>query len=55
VTGLHLPGGRYAVYIWPAYAVSVLAFAWMVMDTLIKAARWRRRARDLERARDRQA
>jgi heme exporter protein D len=43
-----LPGGKYAIYIWPAYAVSVLAFAWMVLDTLLKARRWRRRTRALE-------
>ncbi len=48
-----LPGGKYAVYIWPAYGVSVIAFAWMTLDTVIKAARWRRRTRDLEAARER--
>ncbi len=48
---LHLAGGRYAIYIWPAYAVSLLAFAWMVLDTVLKARRWRRRARELERDR----
>ncbi len=51
MSDLHLPGGRYAVYIWPAYAVSVLAFAWMILDTLLQARRWRRRAQDLERER----
>jgi heme exporter protein D len=49
---MQLPGGRYAVYIWPAYAISVLAFAWMLLDTLLKARRWRRRTRDLERRRE---
>ncbi|HUZ14299.1 MAG TPA: heme exporter protein CcmD [Caulobacteraceae bacterium] len=44
---------RYAIYVWPAYAVSVLVFAWMILDTLIRARRWRRRAEALEEARER--
>ena len=47
----HLPGGRYALYIWPAYAATALAFAWMVADTLLTARRWRRRTEELERLR----
>ena len=43
---------KYAVFIWPAYAVSALAFAWMVIDTLVRARAWRRRAERLERGRD---
>jgi heme exporter protein D len=48
VSNLASLGGKYAIYIWPAYAVSVLAFAWMILDTLLRARHWRRRARDLE-------
>jgi heme exporter protein D len=48
VTHLILPGGKYAAFIWPAYAASVLAFAWMILDTLLRGRHWRRRARDLE-------
>jgi heme exporter protein D len=48
VTHLILSGGKYAAFIWPAYAASVLAFAWMILDTLLRARHWRRRARDLE-------
>lgn len=48
MTDLILPGGKYAAFIWPAYAISVLGFAWMIIDTLLRARRWRRRARDLE-------
>lgn len=47
---LALPGGKYAAYIWPAYGVTALAFAWMVIDTFLRARRWRRRVRALERA-----
>jgi heme exporter protein D len=47
---LVLPGGKYAIYIWPAYGATALAFAWMILDTLGRARRWRRRVGDLERA-----
>ena len=36
--------GRYALFIWPAFAVTVAAFAWMVGDTLLRTRRWRREA-----------
>jgi len=42
--------GKYGAYIWPAYGASVLAFAWMIADTLIRARRWRREAERLEKA-----
>jgi heme exporter protein D len=54
VSHLVLPGGKYAVYIWPAYAVSILGFAGMILDTLIKSSRWRRRTRELEQDRERE-
>ena len=40
---------KYAPYVWPAYAVTAIAFAWMMIDTLWRARRWRRRVDDLER------
>jgi len=40
---------KYAAFIWPAYAVTALAFAWMVTDTLLRARLWKRRAEALER------
>jgi heme exporter protein D len=42
-------GDRYAAFIWPAYAITALGFAWMVLDTLLRARRWRRRAEALQR------
>ena len=39
---------KYALFVWPAYAVTALAFAWMVLDTLLRARAWRRRAERLE-------
>ncbi len=40
---------KYAAFIWPAYAVTALGFAWMLIDTLVRARRWRRRAEKLEK------
>jgi heme exporter protein D len=42
---------KYAAFIWPAYAVTALGFLWMVVDTLARARRWRRKAERLERDR----
>jgi heme exporter protein D len=41
---------KYALFVWPAYAVTALAFAWMVVDTLLRARAWRRRVAQLEAA-----
>jgi heme exporter protein D len=51
IAGL-LPGGKYAIYIWPAYGVTILAFAWMILDTWLRARLWRRKAEVLEKQRD---
>ena len=44
--------GKYAVYVWPAFAVTVAAFAWMIADSLASARRWRREAERLQALRD---
>lgn len=36
--------GKHAVYLWPAFAVSAAAFAWMIADSLAMARRWKRQA-----------
>ena len=41
---------KYALFVWPAYAATALVFAWMVVDTLLRARAWRRRAAALEQA-----
>ena len=41
---LDLDPGKYALFVWPAYALTALAFVWMIADSLIRARRWRRRA-----------
>ena len=44
---------KYALFIWPAYAATALVFGWMVVDTLLRVRRWRRRAEQLEKGRER--
>lgn len=39
---------KYAAFVWPAYALTAVVFAWMVVSTLLRARRWRRRVERLE-------
>lgn len=39
-----LSGGKYAVFIWPAYAATALVFLGLIVSSLAHARRWRRRA-----------
>lgn len=34
--------GKYALYVWPAFAATAAAFGWMIADTLVRARRWKR-------------
>ena len=43
--------GKYAVYIWPAFAISVLVLGGLVADTLMRARKWRQETERLEAAR----
>ncbi|MDP3852190.1 heme exporter protein CcmD [Phenylobacterium sp.] len=40
---LDLDAGKYAAFVWPAYAITALVFAAMIGATLSRARRWRRR------------
>lgn len=40
--------GKYAPYLWPAFAISAVAFAWMVVDSVLTARRWKREAQRLQ-------
>jgi heme exporter protein D len=44
------PHDKYAAFVWPAYGISALVFAWMVIDTVLRAGRWRRQAERQEAA-----
>ncbi len=43
-------GGKYAAFVWPAYGVSAVVFAWMIVDTLARGGRARREVERLEAA-----
>ena len=49
MTGLDLDMGRYAAFVWPAFALSALVIGALAADTLARARRWRREAERLER------
>lgn len=44
MTDLSAFAGKYAAFVWPAYGVCALLFAWMIIDTLARARYWRGRA-----------
>jgi heme exporter protein D len=41
--------GKYALFVWGAYGVSAAAFAWMILDTLVRG-RAARRALETQEA-----
>jgi heme exporter protein D len=41
---LDFNAGKYAVFVWSAYGLSVLVLAALIIDTLARARRWRRAA-----------
>ncbi len=41
--------GKYAIYLWPAFGITAVAFAWMIIDSLAQARRWKA---ELERLQD---
>jgi heme exporter protein CcmD len=43
---------KHAPYFIAAYAVAAAVLGWMLVDTWLRARRWRRRAEQLERERD---
>ncbi|MFN3521012.1 MAG: heme exporter protein CcmD [Phenylobacterium sp.] len=44
---LDFDAGKYAAFVWPAFAVTVVVFAAMVADSLALSRRWRKRAEEL--------
>jgi len=39
---LDFDAGKYGPFVWPAYAVTALVFAGLIIDTLLRARRWRK-------------
>ena len=44
--------GKYAIYIVPSYAAAAVVFAWLTIDTLLRARGWRRKAEALQAQKD---
>jgi heme exporter protein D len=44
---LDLDAGAYAAFVWPAFGLTAVVFIVMIADSLARARRWRRRAREL--------
>jgi heme exporter protein D len=44
---LDLDAGKYAAFVWPAYGLTALVFAILVVSALSHSRRWRRRAEEL--------
>jgi heme exporter protein D len=44
---LDFDAGKYAIYVWPAFALTAATFAWMIVDSLASARRWRAEAERL--------
>ena len=44
-----LSAGKYAAFIWPAYAITAAVFAVMIVGALAHARRWKQRAEGTER------
>ncbi len=49
---LDLDMGKYAVFVWPAYAITAVVLAAMIADSLARARRWRREVERRETAAD---
>ena len=39
--------GKYGAFIWPAYGITALVFAGMIVGSLARTRRWRKRAQEL--------
>ena len=47
---LDLDAGKYAVYVWSAFAISAAVFVILIVSALAYSRRWRRRADARERS-----
>ena len=44
--------GKYALYVWPAYGVTLVVFVGMIVASLGFSRRWRRKAEELKAPQD---
>lgn len=45
---LDLDAGKYAAFVWPAYAITAFCFLAMIVFTLNKSRHWRKRAEKIQ-------
>lgn len=45
---LDLDAGKYAAFVWPAFAITAIVFAVMIAGSLAHARRWKKRAIELD-------
>jgi heme exporter protein D len=43
---LDLDAGKYAAYVWPAFAITALVFVAMIASSLGYSGRWRKKAQE---------
>ena len=46
---LDFDAGKYALFVWPAYAVTAVVFAVLIGDSLRRARRWRQAVERLQK------
>jgi heme exporter protein CcmD len=39
---------KYALYVWPPILITAVVLAWTLIDSMIRARRWKKRAEALE-------
>lgn len=47
---LDLDAGKYAMFVWPAFAATGAVIVWMIADSLVRARKWKRELERLEQA-----
>jgi heme exporter protein D len=48
---LDFDAGKYAIFVWPAYGLTVLVFVILIVESLARARHWRRAVEQRERDR----
>ena len=44
----NLDAGPYGAFLWPAFAITAAGVAWMIVDSLLRARRWKREVEQRE-------
>jgi len=44
--------GKYAIYVWPAFAATFVVLGYMVVDSLLRARKWKVEAERLQALKD---